>query len=379
MVSRYTVKNVSTLETPSSTFRNVTLEAGGHSLNHFSKCTERTADYRTLRASGDGRVLNECYLYMSPNRLRELGDDREVQDRYILDHCKFRSQGLVNVLMIKLRIQATDRLEDSDYDTLNSLLTWGDNDIYVMPLLEFGEGIDRIQMIERYEEFVSRMLETKNSWIDGGANVGMSIPQLYPKHKVEDLFGLYGDESPAFVAIDFNNGCMDNAERNVGPVIRHFGEIDEEDFFLYGVNVKPYRRGPDEAYAWDIHMFRNSFNAVGTTHPRLGTVTSPLEADRTMRAFDPHDVKYRILDDQRLDEVIAWTRDAYGVDPGRSMIRLYPYLMRYNFEKSNGYLYDLSEAVKKGDTDLIKCVRACRLYRNDAEVEPPEGFEPPAC
>ncbi len=300
-------------------------------------------------------MLNECYLDLSLSRIRELRD-RELQDRFILEQCSFRDQGLVNAVVIKLRLSASDQPDDSDYDILNSLLTWGDNDVYVMPLLEFGEGIDRVRMIERYEEFVSGMLETKRSWVKDDVNIGMSIPQLYPGNMTDDLFDLYGDENPTFVAVDLNNGCMDRPDQAVDPILRHFGEIGEEDFFLYGVNVKPYRRGPEEVYAWDIHMIRNSFNAVGAMHPRLGTVTTPLEADRTLRAFDPLDAKYRILDDRCLEEVVGWTRDNYGVDPGNSMIRLYPYLMRYNFEKANGFLYDLSEAVKKGDTDRIGCV-----------------------
>jgi hypothetical protein len=67
--------------------------------------------------------------------VRELDSESSAQDRYILSRSKFLNNDLINVLLVKLRIEGEQTLVDADYEYLNSLLTWPRNDIYVMPLL----------------------------------------------------------------------------------------------------------------------------------------------------------------------------------------------------------------------------------------------------
>lgn len=124
MAQRYEIGDVSTIDgRKDSAPRNVTLRAGGRSISHISKCTERLTDFRTVRSSGDGKVLNECYLEMSLPKLRELGGNRFADDMFVLNRARFLDSDLVNVIVVKLHLWGDDRLEDRDYDCLNSLLS----------------------------------------------------------------------------------------------------------------------------------------------------------------------------------------------------------------------------------------------------------------
>ena len=146
MVSNYEITNpqYASESSVSSIPKNVTLKVGGHSLDRFSKCTERTTDIRTLENVPGQKVLNECYIDLTLTKLRELDSDREAQDRYILSRSKFLDRGMINVVVIKLRLEEGDALDEMDYGYLNSLLSWRRNDIYLMPILEFGKSIDAL-------------------------------------------------------------------------------------------------------------------------------------------------------------------------------------------------------------------------------------------
>lgn len=131
----------------------------------------------------------------------------------------------------------------------------------------------------------------------------------------------------------------------------------EENVFLYGINVRPYKGGGDGASAWDVYMAHGSFNAIGPAHPKSGMMPLPDDWSDLGRIFDPGSVEYRTIDAEQRDTFIGWMEDGYGmdVDPvllknGRSM---YPYLKRYNFQQANDLLYEFSKAVRDNDTDFI--------------------------
>lgn len=355
MTRKYEITDVEMISGRSDSMpRNVTLRVGEHSLDRISKCTERTTDIRTIASKECGKVLNECYINLSLNKLRELDSNREAQDQYILGRSKFLDRGLINVLMIKLRLEGNERLEDSDYDYLNSLLSWGRNDIYVMPILEFGDK-ERTDKVSEYNEFVKKMLEEKKSWTN--VNVGMSIPQMYPRRSIEDLFEIYSDERPTFVAVDFNNGRMDRPSDVTGTIMKHFNDEKEEKTFLYGINVKPFKRGADNTSAWDIYMVHGSFNAIGPTHTKAHPVVVPGDWSNIGRIFDPYSVEYCVMDDSHRDIFIDWMQNSYGVELDRDFKRnqkaIYPYLKRYNFQMSNGLLGEFSTAIREGDADFV--------------------------
>ncbi len=356
MVQKYEITNVSMIDDrPSSLPRNVTLKVGGRSLDHISKCTERTTDLRTIDSIRGKSVFNECYIDLSLTKLRELDSNRSAQDQYIYSRSKFLDKGMVNVLMVKLRLEGDDALNDQDYEYLNALLSWKSNDIYVMPILEFDDK-KRTDMVAIYNEFVKRMLDEKDSWTSN-INIGMSIPQMYPRRGIKDLFDIYSDEKPTFVAVDFNNSRMDRPSDVTGTILRHFKNESEENTFLYGVNVKPYKRGAENTSAWDIYMVHGSFNAIGPTHSKPRPMALPGDWNNMGRIFDSESVEYRTIDSDHRDIFIEWMGKSYSldidVDFKKNEKSLYPYLKRYNFQYTNDVLSDFSKAIDGHDTDYI--------------------------
>ena len=358
MVNNYKISNVSTISNHNNSVpRNVTLSVGSRSLDHISKCTERTTDFRTIEHTSDSKVLNECYIDLTLSKLRELDSNRNAQDQYILSRSKFLNKNLINVLMIKLRLEGNEVLNDLDYEYLNSLLSWSRNDIYVMPLLEF-EDKKRTDMVSSYDEFVKKMLEEKNSWIDNNIKIGISIPHMYPRRNIGGLFEIFSDADPTFVAVDFNNSRMDRPSDVTGTILKHFDQKNEENTFLYGVNVKPYKRGAENTSAWDIYMVHGAFNAIGPTHSKPRSIVLPADWNKMGRMFDSDSVEYRVIDDSLRDSFIEWMKDGYDIDLDtdfkKNDMSLYPYLKRYNFQMSNGVLMDFSDAIRNNDSDKIE-------------------------
>lgn len=358
MVQKYDISNVMTIEgNVSSMPRNVTLKVGSsRSLDHISKCTERTTDIRTIERTSDKKVLNECYIDLSLTKLRELDGNRAAQDQYVYSRSKFLDKGMINVLIIKLRLEGNDVLNDQDYEYLQALLSWKSNDIFVMPMLEF-EDKERNDMVSTYDDFVRTMLVGKENWVDD-INIGMSIPQMYPRRNIENLFNIYSNEKPTFIAVDFNNSRMDRPSDVTGTILKHFKEEKEENVFLYGVNVKPYKRGAENTSAWDIYMVHGSYNAIGPTHSKPRAIVLPGDWSNMGRIFDQDSVEYRTIDSEHRDTFIGWMKDSYNLDINADFKKneksLYPYLKRYNFQFTNDLLSDFSKAICDQDTDYVK-------------------------
>lgn len=361
LVNSYEISNPQVVpeKSDSSIIKNVTLRVGGRSLDHFSKCVERTTDVRTLE-NIPGKVLNECYIDLTLSKLRELDSDREAQDQYILSRSKFLDRGMINVVVVKLRLEEGDILDDRDYGYLNSLLSWKRNDIYMMPILDFGKSIDRVYRLESYESFVTRMIEDRSSWINDNFKIAMSIPDFIPRAYIDRLFNLYSDCDPTFIGVDFNNKRMDKPSEVTGTILNHFNSIGEEKTFMYGINVKPYKRGNDTS-AWDIYLTHGSYNAIGPTHTRAHAISAPENWDSMGRIFDEHDISYLRVDDLHRDSFIDWVGNRYDInldtDFKKNERGLYTYLKRYNFERTNVVLGEFSDAIEKGDSDYIKMMR----------------------
>lgn len=356
MVQKYDISDVSIINDYAVSHpRNVTLKVGGRSLDRITKCTERTTDLRTIDNVEGKKVLNECYIDLSLTKLRELDSNRSAQDQYIYSRSKFLDKRMINVLMVKLRLEGNDTLDDLDYEYLNALLSWKSNDIFVMPILEF-EDKSRTDMVSFYDDFVRKMLEEKDYWTSN-INVGMSIPHMYPRRSLENLFEIYADEKPTFIAVDFNNSRMDHPSDVTGTILRHFQKENEEKVFLYGVNVKPYKRGAGNASAWDIYMVHGSFNAIGSTHSKPRAMNVPGDWNSMGRIFDPESVEYRVIDSDYRDTFIEWMKDSYNQDVSADFNEnkrsLYPYLKRYNFQYANDVLSQFSSAIRNNDYDFV--------------------------
>jgi len=150
---------------------------------------------------------------------------------------------------------------------------------------------------------------------------------------------------------------MDRPSDVTGTILRHFKNEDEENTFLYGVNVKPYKRGAENTSAWDIYMVHGSFNAIGPTHSKPRPMALPGDWNNMGRIFDPESVEYRAIDSDHRDIFIECMGESYDldldVDFKKNEKSLYPYLKRYNFQYANDVLSDFSKAIDDNDTEYI--------------------------
>lgn len=342
-------------------------------IEDICKCTERVTDLSTLKRIGDDyrkKILNECYIDLTLDKLRELDDDGDAQNAYICRRSKFMDRGMVNVLMIKIRLPQDDWFNKQDYDYVNNLLSWDSNDIYVMPLLEFDDSANgkmgHPEATAKYEKFVCQMLEKLPSWFSNDLTIGMSVPQYYSRRRLEKvLFGeIYKDYDPRFVAMDFKNSRLNKPGSTLKTVLHHFmcenDRADRGPFFIYGVNVKPFRKGTDRSEAWDIFTTTSGFSAVGTTHTKPHPVFAPADEGwaGAGKVYSADEISYLKMKDEKDHLPLKeWIDDNYGIDirdgsPGIAG-RAYPYLRRFNFEKTNGTLEQLTAAAREGNLKEI--------------------------
>ncbi len=360
MAGKYTISDVCVApnDIGSSLVKNVKLSVNGRSISNISKCTERTTDSKTLEMLGDGRAINECYIDLTLDKLRELDGDRYAQERYIMSRSKFLDKGMINVLVVKLQVALGQKLETQDYEYLNALLNWGRNDIFLMPIIDYTDESIRVTKPDLYLDFVKTMLDEKESWIRPGCNIGMSVPVYFPRAQISKLFDVYSDEKPTFVAVDFNNSRMDKPGDTVGTILKHFKNENEEKTFFYGINVKPYKKGQENTSAWDIYLAHGSFNAIGPTHTKPHAIIAPAEWGKMGRIFDQESVQYTTVDNTHRDAFIDWVDSSYGITLDKEYNKngrgLYTYLKRYNFQHANDVLIQFSDAVRKSDNDFIQ-------------------------
>ncbi len=337
--------------------KNVLLRVGDKRANAISKTVERTTDLKTLRASAHD-AMNECYIDLTLDKLREIDGDTYLHESYIRARSRFLDEDNIRMFVIKLRIEQTQALDRLDYDYLLSLLSNRSNDLPIMPLLEFGDGVETPIQISTYNEFVDNVLRLRSSY-PRLKEIAMSVPIYYPRRQILGLFKKFEDIGPTFVAMDLNNKRVDSVSNTKFDTIKaHFLEEKEENTFLYGINVKPYKNGGDSASALDVQSMHWSFNAIGPTHRRfVKRLIIAKDWRGAGRVYDPGTMEYTRLVGERLSGFIEWVDEGYGFrfdeDYSRNEKSSYAYLKRYNYHLANEGLAEISESLNKGETEMV--------------------------
>jgi len=362
MVNSYEIFDVKKIE--GTRLNNVTLRTRMGSLKNISKSIERTTDLKTLSRTSGGDVINECYIDLTLDMLRKIDGDRQSQENYIYSRAKFLEKGYLNVFIVKLRVGNGQKLEKEDYEYLNTLLGWSMNSMYIMPTLEFDGSIPRELHIPFYNDFVDNMLKVKEAWGLGNINVGAMIPSFYPQRRVGSLLDKYNvnKSDPVFIAVDFNNSRIDARPGDVvNKVLAYLDSKDAEKTFLYGVNVKSYKKGETIASALDVHSVHLAFNSIGPTHsPPRKVVIVANDWASAGKIYQHKDYSYHRLDEIPIrDEYIDWMEKSYGVELSTDFTEnksgnVYTGTRRYNFEHANKELFRISDAIKKNDKDALK-------------------------
>lgn len=337
--------------------KNVTLRTKCKRIDSLCKTVERTTDLKTLSNLGEP-VINECYLDLTLDKLRELDDDCGAQESFIRTRARFLDSNNLNLLVVKLKVEKGQEIEEQDYGYILSLLNWSRNDLPLMPILEFGEDVDTPTQVSKYQSFAETIISKRNNYTRL-SDLAMSVPIYYPRRRLYKLFELYDDIKPTFVAMDLSNKRVDSVPDGKYDTIRnYFIENNVENTFLYGINVKPYKSGGDSTPALDVQSLHWSFNATGPAHhkpsKRLIIPNTWLSAGRI---FDSRSVHYSRFTDDKVSDFIDWTEANYGFAFDREYSNneksTYSYLKRYNYESANKELFALSDSLRKGETELI--------------------------
>ena len=337
--------------------KNVLLRVGNKKSNAVGKSVERTTDLKTLRSSAKNSI-NECYIDLTLDKLREIDSDQYLHESYIKNRSRFLDEDNIRLFVIKLKINQGQSIDKLDYEYLLSLLSNRSNDLPLMPILEFGENVETPLQISQYNNFVDNVLEMRENY-PRLENIAISVPIYFPRRQIDKLFEKYDDIKPTFVAMDLNNKRVDSISNTKFDTIKaHFLSENQENTFLYGINVKPYKNGGNSTSALDVQSIHWSFNAIGPTHhkfvKRLIITTDWMGAGRV---YDSDELHYTRLDSKHLDDFLDWVENNYGFrfdeDYSSNEKSTYAYLKRYNYHLANLNLSNLSESLIKGETELI--------------------------
>ncbi len=309
-------------------------------------------------------LINEIYLNMDLKTLREIDSDDDARAKYIRNNASFLNSSGLNVFFVN--IDVNDEMPNKeDVNYLNLLLTWGLNDLYVMPTLTFN-GIDRTTEKQYYMNFVSEMLECKNTVTPGYLNVGMNIPPYFRHRDVNALYEQYAEENnePTFVAIDFNRTGMNDTKRMglAGTINKHYHAEGVEDYFLYGFNVRSFTRSVENPLSDEMVIARSGFNCFGAPHYRPSKRDIPATTDLRQlgRIFEKEDYRFHPLTEKNQFDILdAWISDNdYSVDlraPLKTEAqKIRPVMKKFNLCKENEEFTEISIAIRKNDSDILK-------------------------
>ncbi len=269
MANNYIVSNVA-IEDSEAFLRVATLKSG-------------SAEYSTLAVSLDRRVpgkseapgvnaMNEVYMPLDTATIEAVDGDPDRQESFLRGHSRLVDGSRVNVCLVNYLLAPGERPIPKNLAYLNDLLLWSLNHVYVPPTLTFHKTDKRPPeaRVQIYDDFVSELLTLKNQTVTGRLRTGITVPRFYPRGSLDGLFNLFSKENtePVFVAIDFANSKLatTSIEQKVASTHRHFAGEKEENYFVYGMRVRPRRKGPPPGCAEDITSLMSGLNAVGRPH-----------------------------------------------------------------------------------------------------------------
>lgn len=311
------------------------------------------------------QLINEIYIRLDLGILKKIDNDPELQKEFIQRNTRFlEEKALLNIFFIKIILKEGEELDKNDISYLNDLLLYQLNDIYIVPLIEFRGEISKPKRIEIYNKFVKDILEEKNSTVAGELRVGISIPSYYPRRKLEDLFSIYEKENkePTFIVIDYAYQRPSDASK-IGIIPRvnnYFLKEGNEKYFIYGFNVKPYKKGEESPIAEDIFLMEAGFNAVGGAYRHLQVYRRfppPQGWEHINKIFSAEEYRYYPLVkreyrrelEKKIGKLLNKDIKLEKVS-GTANI----YVKQYNFHTLNNELFILSDIIRKNEIELLK-------------------------
>ncbi len=365
MVNKYNVKDTQTYE--EQTFlRTSTLSVPDKRQHTIAKSLDKRFMDRNVFDSivNSNNVINEIYLNFPIDKIVWYIDHPTDLRNYLYSNSKYLSGGAINILFVNVDMGHSTEISSEHIIFLNNLLTQNVNDIYVMPTLQF-DGLPKPAEIREYSKFVTKMINYKNSLTPGNLNIGLNVPSYYLESDLKGLFDLYSKEhaEPTFVSVDFNHAGIDDddCKDTIDAINGHYKKEGIEDYFLYGFNVRTHLRSKNNPVSDEMIMARRGLNAVGAPHYSHGFGRSePItQVNQLGTVFDRDDYRYHLLTEQKqMDAFLEWSHDFnYNFDInnlaeyGKDIKSIVP---KYNLWTVNAEFFDVSYAIRKNDTDLLR-------------------------
>jgi len=363
MARSYEIKKVEVVEDPVF-LRVVKLSVLDKNIDRFVRSVDRYTYRRTLDQSLSefDSLINEIYIRIDLDTLRKIDNDPDAQKKFIQNNVHFLDcADLINIFFLKIVIKEKEKLNDQDIEYINSLLLYQLNDIYVVPILEFEGEIDKPTRVLMYNEFVEKLLEAKNT-VNPNLKVGISVPSYYPRRKIDILFSLYGEENkePTFVAVDFAyQRATDPSRMGILPTINsYFLKDGNYNYFIYGFNVKPYKKGERLPLSEEFMLIESGFNAVGTAYRNtdVRVVITPRSWDHLNKIFNEDDYRYHPLSEEdKRQHLEEWLQEFLKFDVNLNSVRstVNRYVRQYNFYTLNEEFAHISKAIWNSELDEL--------------------------
>jgi hypothetical protein len=372
MVENYRVK-LAELNDNLPFLRLATLDIGGNSLADFNRAVCKKFTNSFISSVYLRHVKNSIYevpLELDLDLLRLIDGDEEQRKKLIYSKLpptiieRSGSFGrLIPIIFMTVEFNRGDSFTDEDIEFILDILTWPSNALFVAPTIRFGDEIERTDRIKIYDDFVTRLLRSKNQ-ISSNIKVAGFLPSFYPRPSVPKIFDLYEDENvaPDLFVIDFKGERLTSPSviGKINRIMSHFGAKKEENYYIYGFNVKPFKKGEEGPNAEDVASFTYGLNAIGDKY-RMKPIKfrpSPMNtlADAP-RVFANDIYKYRRLNEDRIiADFSSWVSENMNamVQDGDFLKKAPVYTKLYNLDKIGEEAVKLSTLVRTHDDREIK-------------------------
>lgn len=353
--------------------RLVTLEIRGNSLADFNRAVCKKFTNSFISNVYLKHVKNSIYevpLKLDLDLLRQIDGDEEQRKKLIyskLPPTIIERNGsfsrLIPIIFMTLEFNRGDSFSDEDIEFILDILTWPSNALFVVPIIRFGDEIERADRIMIYDNFVTRLLRSKNQ-ISSNIKVAGLLPSFYPRSSVPKIFELYENENvaPDLFVIDFKGERLTSPSviGKINRIMSHFGAEKEENYFIYGFNVKPFKKSEEGPNAEDVASFAYGLNAIGDKY-RMKPIKfkpSPINTlSDAPKVFSSDIYKYRILNEDRIiANFNSWVSENMNavVQDGDFLKKVSAYTRLYNLDKIGEEAVKISTLVRTHDNREVK-------------------------
>ena len=366
MVNKYTVNDTKIYD-EQALMRASILSVSSKRQSTIAKSLDRRFMDETVFDTivSNNNVINEVYLDFTLDQIIEFCDDPAKYKEYLRKNSMFLDGGALNVFCINLRMMPAERILTEHIVFLTNILTKGPNDIYVMPSIQF-KGVGRQEQVDIYSKFVTRMINYKNSNAPGSLNLGITVPPYYRSKEIDGLFRLYSEENaePTFVSVDFKGTNIEDKKRMkvIETITEHYAAENIDDYFMYGLNLRSYKKGPVNPVSEEMLIARSGLNAVGAPHRAPGGRGGGkiVQIEKLGAVFDPADYCFHYLTElDQKERFCEWSEEnGYRFDIDNKMTshakRIKSAVDKFNLVMENNEFSIVSEAIRKNDRDLLK-------------------------